>query len=389
MTGRRTRDEVRIVEIRGLHVACRLPEAQGNASGWYDTRGSLVIELRGSNGLSGWGETWHSPRAAAGTIRESLANAVLGCAASAPRSLRTELLARRGYDRAGVASMAISALEMACWDLAARSEQRSIASLLGGPVRTRVPAYAAGPYFKPGGDPYRDYAREAESYARSGFQALKAKIGRGAAEDAVAVAGMRSAVGPAFGLMVDANQGCTARSAMAIAQRLAEHELVWFEEPVPPENLKGYRDFVRNVPMAAAGGEAGGELHAFADLIATGIDIVEPDLSICGGFAAALEVATLAQASGIATVPHVWGTGINLYATLQLLAVLPHAPGTGPWPYPWLELDRSPNPLRTLWGEPCPDGNGMVSIPDGAGIGLDLRAEDFERYVVDRWSITE
>jgi D-galactarolactone cycloisomerase len=380
---------VKIVEIRGYHLACRLPEPQGNANGWYDRRSSLVLELVSHAGLSGWGETWHSPLAAAGVIRESLAPCVLGADPRRPRALAAAMASQRQYDRGGISVMAASAIEMATWDLTARAQGCPVAALLGGALRERVPVYAAGPYFKPGGDPYRNYAHEAEQYARAGFRALKAKIGRGPALDAAAVAAMRQATGPDFALMVDANQGCSARSAIEIARRLAEYDVVWFEEPVPPEDLAGYRRFADAGLIALAGGEALGELGAFRDLIAAGIEVVEPDLAICGGYGAALRVATLAEAAGIAIAPHVWGTGINLHATLQLLAVLPAMPNTSGRNFPWLELDRSPSPLRTFWGEPEPSQDGTVAIPDGPGIGIDIKPADFSQYVVDTWSIKE
>jgi D-galactarolactone cycloisomerase len=262
-----------------------------------------------------------------------------------------------------------------------------VAELLGGAVRNRVAAYAAGPYFKPNGDPYREYAREAEAYVRAGFRAVKAKVGRSPRADAAALAAVRSAVGADVALMVDANQGCTPATALATARRLVEHDIVWFEEPVPPESVHGYRAFAQRSPIPASGGEALGELSAFDALLRAGVDVVQPDLSICGGFAAALEVTTLAQVAGAAVVPHVWGTGINLHASLQLAAVLPSTASTAAQPYPWLEMDRSPNPLRMLWGEPTPGGDGTVAIPDGPGIGIDINAADLARYTVDHWSI--
>ena len=101
----------------------------------------------------------------------------------------------------------------------------------------------------------------------------------------------------------------------------------------------------------------------------------------------ALEAAALSRAYGAALVPHVWGTGINLHATLQLLAVLHEAPSGTSRPFPWLELDRSPNPLRTLWGEPSIAPDGTTSIPEGPGIGIDIVPAHFENHLTDRWSL--
>jgi|SRR5688572_29634915 len=378
---------MRITALRGYVLAHRLPEPQGNASGYYDLRASLVVELVSDRGISGWGETWHSPLAAGAVIRETLAGAVLGADATRPRALLAAMLRRRGYDRGGITVMAASAIEMACWDLFARSEQRPLYALLGGKIRDRVGVYAAGPYLKPGGDPYRAFATEAEAYAKANFRAVKAKIGVTPADDERAVRMLRKAIGVESSLMVDANQGLSSRVAIATARRLQAHDLLWFEEPVPPEDLDGYQLFAAQGGIAASGGEALGELTAFRNLLEAGVTVLQPDLSICGGFGAALEAAALSRAYGAALVPHVWGTGINLHATLQLLAVLPEASSGTPRPFPWLELDRSPNPLRTLWGEPSIAPDGTTSIPEGPGIGIDIVPAHFEKHLTDRWSL--
>jgi D-galactarolactone cycloisomerase len=380
---------LRIVRLRGFVVSHRLAEPQGNASGYYDLRSSLVVELEGENGVSGWGETWHSPQPCAALIRHGLGQAVLGADARNPRALVEALGRLRGYDRGGLTAMAISALEMAAYDLAARSEGRPIYALLGGSLRDRVGAYAAGPYFKPGGDPYRAYPQEATEYLRTGFRAIKAKIGVSPSADEGAVAALRKAGGDDVALMVDANQGLTAAVALETARRLVPHRLTWLEEPVPPEDFAGYRRIAQSSPVPISAGEALGELGAFATLLASGVSVVQPDLSVCGGFLAALDIAALAKAEGAVVVPHVWGTGINLHATLQLLALLPAASSGVSTRFPWLEVDRSPNPLRTLWGEPAVVGDGTVSIPDGPGLGIDIKREDFVPFLNDHWMLEE
>jgi D-galactarolactone cycloisomerase len=382
---------MKIIGIRGYHLGCRLPEAQGNASGWYDQRASLIIELIGDNGLSGWGETWHSPGAAAGAIRETFAPLVLGVDARNRRALWTSLAFRLGYDRQGVGMMAISAIDMALWDLIARSEGVSIAALLGGRLRDRVFVYASGPYFRPNGAPYRDYVREAEGYRRAGFRAIKMKVGVTGRADGDVAKAVRRAIGSDCALMVDGNHGYTARSAINAAGHMEEADLLWFEEPVLPNEPAAYQRIIDAVPMAIAGGEALGGINAFRDFLfpETLFDIVQPDLAICGGFSEVMRVAALADAASVPVVPHVWGTAINLYASLQLTAVLPgrHSGAVAHATFPWLELDRSPNPLRTFCGEPPLADDGTVSIPDGPGLGIEISAADFEAFISDSWSL--
>ncbi len=379
---------MRVTEIRGYRVECRLPEPQGNASGYYDTRGSLLVQVLADDGASGWGEAWHSSDAVAATIRTQLAPVVLGADPEETSRLWAAMSGRLGYDRRGVGVMAVGAIDLALWDLRARAAGVPVARLLGGARRRAARAYAAGPYFKPGGDPYRAYAAEAVSYVRDRFRGLKMKIGIDPVTDARAVDAVRRAVGPDIAIMVDANQGYTADGALAFARRVDGLAVSWLEEPVPPDDLAGYRQVASASPVPVAGGEALSGLRAFRDFLEIGRPaVVEPDLSICGGFTEAMRIAAVADAFATPVVPHVWGTGVNLYATLQWLAVLPEMRGAGPAPYPWLEYDRSPNPLRELFGLPSLLSDGVVEIPDGPGLGVPMSAEPLAPFLVDRWTL--
>lgn len=379
---------MRVAAIRGYRVECRLPEAQGNASGYYATRGSLVVEVVADTGHSGWGEAWHSPDAAAAIIRVQLAPVVLGADPGNYGCLWEAMFRTLGYDRRGVGIMAISALDVAMWDLRARALGVPLYRLLGGARRRTVPAYAAGPYFRPGGDPYRAFADEAAAYAADGYRALKMKIGVGPAEDAQAVAAVRGAVGRDVAIMVDANQGYTVSGALELARRIEPYDVTWLEEPVAPDDLAGYRRVAEGCRVPIAGGEALGGLRAFVDFLTVGAPgIVEPDLAVCGGFTEGMRIAAVAEGLGVPLVPHVWGTAVTLYASLQWLAVLPSGRGAGPWALPWLEYDRSPNPLRDLFGTMALDADGTVTIPDGPGLGVEVHREAFAPYVRDSWVV--
>jgi D-galactarolactone cycloisomerase len=379
---------VKVVEIRGHLVRCRLPEAQGNATGFYDQRSSLLVELVDESGTSGWGEAWHSPEAAAAIIRSSLGRVVLGQPAAEYGRLWDEMFARLGYDQRGGGLMALSALDMALWDLRARQLGIPLATLLGGARRSHAFAYAAGPYFRPGGDPYRSYVEQTKGYVRDGFRAIKMKIGIDPVSDAKTVAAVRQAVGPGIALMVDANQGYTADGAAEVARRLEPFEVVWFEEPVGPFDRGGYRRVAAALRVPIAGGEALGGVGAFLDFIREGSPaVVEPDLAICGGFTEAVRIAAIADAHGRPLVPHVWGTAINFYATLQWVAALPDRRGLGPTPFPWFEFDRSPNSLRDLFGIPVPGSDGRIAIPTDPGLGITVDPSKLSSYTVEQWRL--
>jgi D-galactarolactone cycloisomerase len=116
------------------------------------------------------------------------------------------------------------------------------------------------------------------------------------------------------------------------------------------------------------------------------LDIVQPDLAICGGITEALRIAALADAFDVPVVPHVWGTGINFYAALQFTSVLAGKRGAAV-AYPLFEYDFSPNPLRSAVGELAVGSDGMVAIPDAPGIGVEIRRETFADFIKNEWQV--
>jgi D-galactarolactone cycloisomerase len=372
-----------------LHlVECRLPEPQGNATSFFDRRGALLVEVRTDEGLVGWGETWHSPAAAWTIIETSLAPAVFGQDPFEYRRLWGAMHACLGYERQGPGLMALSAVDMALWDLRGRALVQPIARLLGGPIRTRVPAYAGGPYLRPGRDPYRAYRREAERILAPGFRAMKMKIGVDPRADGRAAAAVRRVVGPDVILLADANQGYTPRPAIEAGRQLEAEGFAWLEEPVAPDDVEGYAQVAGALGVAVAGGEALGGIRAFRSFFErNALDVAQPDLSVAGGFTEVARIGALASAWEVPVVPHVWGTAVNLYASLQLCAVLPGYRSHTPMPYPWFEYDQSPNPLRELWGAPTVGPDGMIEIPQGPGLGIEIDRDAFEPYLQRRLEV--
>lgn len=379
---------MKIVEIRGYLIKATLAEAQGNASGFYSQRSSLLVELLDADGHSGWGEAWHAPECAAALIRSVLGSAVLGQSPGEYARLWDAMFVRLGYDQRGAGMTAVSAIDMAIWDLRARQLGLPLSTLIGGARRAHVFAYAAGPYFRPDGDPYRSFVNDVRRYVSAGFRAIKMKIGVDPISDVRAVQAVRDAVGPDIALMVDANQGYTVAGATALARGLEPLDIVWLEEPVGPFDWNGYRNIKARGRIPIAGGEALGGVGAFLDFLRWGEpDIVQPDLAVCGGFTAALHIAAIAEALGRPVVPHVWGSSINLYATLQWLSTLPDRRGSGSRMFPWLEFDQSPNPLREIVKPPALREGGTIPVPDGPGIGVEINRDQFCDHLLDAWTI--
>ncbi|PWV99926.1 D-galactarolactone cycloisomerase [Hoeflea marina] len=374
----------RIVRIEGFELGCDMPETAGNALRSFSRRETLFVRVTTAGGISGWGETWAFPAPAAAFIRTVLARVVLGASIDNPRRLHADMLRLVVPERRGLALMAVSAIDMAVWDALGRAGNRPIHALLGGALRDALPAYASGPLLPVGGDRYRDFRSAVESYVDSGFRAVKIRIGVGLARDEAAIRAAREILGADRMLMADLNEASTVRSTLALLDNVRDVGLGWIEEPVRHDDLPAWRDLAARVSVPLAGGESFCGAQAFRDAIGERtLDIVQPDIALCGGFTEVQRVCGLADAFGIPVIPHVWGGGVNFLASIQLAATLTEPAGAPA--LPMLEYDMSHNPLRAALYDPLPDAAGMVAIPDGPGLGIEIDAERLAGYVSGHW----
>lgn len=378
---------MKITEIRGFNLSFPLAEPMGNALNLFRKRDALLVQICTDSGLSGWGEAGNSPHAAGAFIRARLAGLILGKSPAEYGRHFQLMCASVGYDRRGTAMMAISAIDIALHDLVAQMHGISVAALLGGEVRNEVFAYASGPFVRTQPDPYREYQREVDQYLSLNFKAIKPRGGVEPRADGIMANALRRQVGPNIGIMIDINQGYTAAAAIRAAKFMEGADLLWIEEPVQPEDIPGYQSFARATAVATAGGEALGSVRAFRDFLAAGtFDILQPDLSICGGYSGFRQIWALAQAYDLPIMPHVFGTTVNFHASLQMSAVLEPRRGGACAAYPFVECDMMDNPLLRLAGTPSVSRHGMLAIPDAAGTGLDLQPERLEPWITDSWS---
>jgi D-galactarolactone cycloisomerase len=377
---------LRVVEIRGYQLGFAPAPAIGNARTMIRRRDFMLVELVADNGARGWGEVFSSPAAAAALVRTRLGGLVLGASPHHHGRLYEAMLGTLGYDRRGPGMMAISALDMALHDLAARDRGTSVAEMLGGALRGALPAYASAPFITEAADPYGHYGAEVDAILRRGFRAVKPRAGVSPRADGAMALAMRRQAGPDVAIMVDINQGYTARAAIESARRMEEAGLLWIEEPVQAEDIPGYAAISAAVPTAIAGGEALGSLAAFRDVLAAGaMSVLQPDLTVCGGYTGFLRIAALAAAYDLPVMPHVFGTVVNMRAALQAAALVPARRGGGPGAYPWIEYDASVNPLLDVAGTLPVRADGTMEVPDEPGTGLDLQAERLAPWITETW----
>ena len=362
----------------------------------FPERNSLLVRIETDDGLIGWGEggQYGPPEPVRACIDSVLAPRVLGRSPHEAGRIWEELYAlTRDFGQKGCYIEALSAIDLALWDLKGKSLGVPIHNLLGGAFRESIAGYATGCYYR--GDDILNHAaaleqlgREAASYIQSGFRLLKIKVGLlSIAADAERVAVIRQAVGPQMGILVDCNHAYNAANAIRMGRVLEQHGCLFFEEPVTPEDRHGYRRVRQALDIAIAGGEAEFTRWGFLDLIAGGcVDIAQPDLCVCGGFSEFQKIFALASSYGVAVIPHVWGSGVAQAAALHAIAALPPTPHTAnPVPLqnePVIEFDRNHNPLRDeLLATPLRIGpDGRVPVPQGPGLGIEVDEEQLRRY---------
>lgn len=276
------------------------PESDGTAV-WDKT--TIVVVYVSAGGESGVGYTY-ADTAAASLIHNELRHVVIGAEPMSPAESYLAMWRRiRNLGRPGICSMAISAVDCAIWDLKARLLGIPLVKLLG-QVRNEAPVYGSGGFTS-----YTDkqLAKQLSGWEREGICAVKMKIGRDPKRDPQRVSVARDAIGPRTRLYVDANGAYTPRQALEVADMLAEHNVRWFEEPVSSDNLEGLR-FVRDrapARMEIAAGEYGYRLLDFQNMLAAGsVDVVQADMTRCGGLTCFMQIAALCEANNLPLSSH-------------------------------------------------------------------------------------
>jgi len=368
---------MRITEVQTFIVRHELSaEAQFCYSqAWYKDRTLLLLRLRTDDGLEGWGEAFGPAFPHKATIDSLYGPYLLGLDPFDSDAIWTGLYNMlRDHGQKGLAVEALSAVDIALWDLKGKCVGLPTYKLMGGSHRKRVLPYATGMYRRRE-DGVESVVAEARSYVEAGFKGIKIKTGFGFDYDVETVAALRNEVGPEIMLMVDANHAYNASTAITIGRAIEKYDLSWFEEPVPPEDIDGYREVRAALDIPIAGGEAEFTRYGFYRLLhERAVDIVQPDCGVTGGISEFLKIATLASVHNIQCYPHVWGSAIAVNTGIQCCFALPDfPPSLNPGPA-LLELDRTPNIFREKLNrrEIERDDDGMILPPTAPGIGVDV-----------------
>ena len=382
---------MKITGIRTHVLKSPLAQPFAFSQGWVPTRSATLVEITTDSGPVGWGEAFaqgmEAPEISAAVIEHALAPLLSGANPLDIEVLWHRMYHRtRDYGRKGSVVAAISAIDIALWDIAGKHYGVPVSRLLGGAFRETVQPYATGFYRIEGQGEAPRLADEALQHYDAGFRAMKIKLGFGVDDDIAVMRAIGRAVeGKGVTLMVDSNHAYGRTEALRLGYVLDEYDLRWYEEPVVPEDIDGYVELRSKLRTPIAGGENEHTLYGFGELMRRGaVDIAQPDIGSCGGVSALRHIAVLGQAQGIEINPHVWGSAVAQAASLQVLAALPVTHHSLFARGPILEYDRSSHPFRReLVTEPMSLEDGVVRIPQGPGLGIELVPEALERYRVN------
>ena len=369
------------MKIADLHLLpLRGATADGGWGQGFDEGENLhtLIEVITDEGVTGLGSIYTSEALVQGALR-LLRPMLVGELAIEPARVAEKLHQSTFWQgRGGAITHAISGIDMALWDIFGKVTGQPISRLLGGRYRDRIKPYGSLIMTEP-----EALADRLLPAVERGFRAIKmgwGPFGRESREkDEAIVRAARQAVGADVELMVDAGGSDRYwphgyKWALETARMLHEHDIVWFEEPLRPDDLEGYVRLTEHAPLPITGCEVLTRRQSFQPWIERrAVDYIQPDVTKVGGITEEFRIAMHAYDCAILFVPHGWNTAVGLAADLQLVAAVPTAR--------WVEYITPAPYIEDLVAEPLQlDGSGNLAIPEAPGLGFTWNPDGVKRY---------
>ncbi|OWT73542.1 MULTISPECIES: mandelate racemase/muconate lactonizing enzyme family protein [unclassified Achromobacter] len=347
-----------------------------------------LVRVRSTDGHEGLGYCYavnSAGRLLSVAVTDLLAPRLVG-----QESLRVEGLWREMYQealllgRAGGVVRALSAIDIALWDLNARSAGLPLYQYLGATVDDRVPAYASGGYYLPGKTPDK-LAAEMAGHVKDGFRAVKMKVGlESVAGERKRIAAVREAIGADVRLMLDANNAWRdLPTALEYMRAFEPYQPFWIEEPFSPDDIDNHVRLARATPITVATGEIEAGRWRFKDLLARdATTLLQTDATVCGGITEFRRIVATADSHGVTVAPHAWH---DVHA--HLVASSPNCTYVE-----WMPDDHIVN-FRRLIDRQLQARDGQVLLPREPGLGFKFDPAAIEKYGViyagtqDRWQV--
>ncbi|GGN24669.1 enolase C-terminal domain-like protein [Halarchaeum nitratireducens] len=355
---------------------------------WMGPVGDVVVEVETDAGITGYGAGNWATGAISTIVEETLSKLVVG-EDPADRERLWDMMYRATipFGRKGAAIEAISAVDLALWDIAGKEAGKPVYELLGGKTKDEIPAYASNLHPVD----YEKLASEAQQYAEAGFEAMKLRFrygpeaGRkGMKENEAIVETVRDAVGDEIAIAGDAYMGWSVRYAKKMLDRLEPYDMEWVEEPVIPDDIDGYAEVREAAPMPISGGEHEFTRWGHKELLERdALDILQPDVHRCGGLTELLKIDSMASAHDVPVIPH---SGTNPH--LHFIAASTNAPMAEYFPIPeWYEERQNEEKESTyadaIYANPPNAENGAIPVPEGPGTNSELNREALEHFRVE------
>jgi L-rhamnonate dehydratase len=372
---------MKITKVEAIELRLPDDEVLDKATSAQD---ALIVKIHTDEGIVGIGEIDSSPRVAKAAIEAPMSHSItsgLGRLLIGMNPLDTRVINEKLYQatfyygRRGVVIHAMGGLDIALWDIAGKYYNQPIYQLLGGAFRKKIRAYASI-LFGNDGDETCEIGRK---WIDRGFTAVKfgwAPMGQSEKLDLELVEGARRGVGEKDDVLIDAGCCWDTMTAVRRASQFEDYNILWLEEPLEQDNLDGYRRLsnVSRIPIAAGEGDSG--RFAWRDLIERGgIHIAQVDLAR-NGFTESMRIADMAEDHGLKVVNHFYTTGVNLAAGLHWLAarktafILEYC------------VEETPIRLAVTKEQMEIDQEGLVHVPEGPGLGVELNEETIAKYRV-------
>src|SRR5438874_6714703 len=341
----------------------------------------LVVEIFTDNGLVGIGNAALSPQVSKQVIDLYLKPVLIGADPWDIESLWQHMYRKTmAFGRKGIGMAAISAVDIALWDILGKSAKQPVYRLLGGRTKTRIPVYASRLY----SDELNKLAEEARGYKDAGYKAMKLRFGWGPADGAAGVQRnlelvrtVRETVGSEIDIMADAYMGWNLDYAKRMLPLLEPFNLRWLEEPVIPDDIHGYAELKRFGRIPIAGGEHEFTLYGFRQLLeARAVDYIQFDTNRVGGVTQARKIAALAESYSVPVVPHA-GQMHNFHVVMASY----NSPMAEYFPPVDVEVGN-----ELFWyifeGEPKPVNGSIDLREDVPGLGLRIKEQALDRFDV-------
>ena len=385
---------MKITRITSHVLGYDLPEQLGYSQQYYHKRTAHLVEVETDEGITGWGECFGAGNIALankGIVEQVIQPMVVGmCPLDRDVIWHKVYNLMRDHGQKGMPLQSLSGVDIALWDIMGKVANLPLHKLIGGTHRDRIEVYGYGMMLRPesANNLVARFTDEAAAIKNMGFKAIKMKIGLGPKDDVRLIEAVRRGVGDGYRFMVDANHAYTTHDAFYVGRAMEEFDPYWFEEPVAPEDLDGYRELRSGLRVNISGGEAEFNRWGWRALLESrGLDIAQPEVCALGGISEYLRVLALCHAHFTPVVNHVWGSAIAVATNMHLLAAMPPLPGgLFPWE-PMLEFDTTHNLFRDdlltnpldIQGQVA-NNNGTVDIPSGPGLGVNPDRDFIRHY---------